>query len=187
MRYAPWEKLLEAFVLILAGGTAMKQIDTILRPDTAGQLAFGLTHCAHSSVVHRTLDACSFITVAALQQANERLYHRYGQARHQDCSQDYLLLDLDVTGLLAGQQAEESTKGYFANHRGGYGRQLCRVVATAYHEILCQALLAGNTLSQATLKPAIRHAVTILGEVASCHSGLLLRWDAGFGTDQNIN
>lgn len=187
MRYAPWEKLLEAFVLILAGGTAMNQIDTILRPDTAVQLAFGLTQCAHSSGVQRTLDACSFPTVASLQQANERLYHRYGRALHQDCSQDYLLLDLDVTGLLAGQQAEESAKGYFANHRGGYGRQLCRVVVTASHEILCQALLPGNTLSKATLKPAIRHAVAILGEVASCHSDLLFRWDAGFGTDQNIN
>ncbi len=135
----------------------MNQLDTILLPEKAVQLAFGLTQCAHSSVVQKTLDACSSRTVT-LQQANEQLYHRYGQALSSDCSQEYLLLDLDVTGLLAGQQAEESTKGYFANHRGCSGRQLCRVIATAYHEILCQALLPGDTLSKATLKPAIRHA-----------------------------
>lgn len=174
-------------MLIVAGGTAMNQLDTILLPDKAVQLAFGLTQWAHSSVVQKTLDACSVHTVTTLQQANEQLYHRYGQAPSQDCSQEYLLLDLEVTGLLAGQQAEESTKGYFAHHQGCCGRQLCRVIATGYHEILCQALLPGNTLSKVTLKPAIRHAVSILADVASCHADLLFRFDAGFGTDQNIN
>lgn len=165
----------------------MNQLDPILLPEKAVQLAFGLTQCAHSSVVQKTLDACLVQTVTALQQANEHLYHGYGQAPSHDCSQEYLLLDLDVTGLLAGQQAEESTKGYFANHQGCSGRQLCRVIATTYHEILCQALLPGNTLSKATLKPAIRHAVSILAEVAACHADLLFRFDAGCGTDQNIN
>jgi hypothetical protein len=165
----------------------MNQLETILFPDTAVQLAFGLTQCAHSSVVQKTLDACSSQTVTTLQHANEQLYHRYGQAPSHDCSQAYLLLDLDVTGLLAGPQAEASTKGYFANHRGCSGRQLCRVIATAYHEILCQALFSGDTLSKATLKPAICHAVALLAEAATCHSALLFRWDAGFGTDQNIN
>jgi hypothetical protein len=106
----------------------MNQLDTILLPEKAVQLAFGLTQCAHSSVVQKTLDACSSQTVTALQQANEHLYHGYGKALLHDCSQEYLLLDLDLSGLLAGQQAENSTKGYFANHQGCSGRQLCRVI-----------------------------------------------------------
>jgi hypothetical protein len=171
----------------LAGGTAMNQIDTLVFPDTALQRAFGREHCAHSSVVQNTLDACTPDTVSHLQQANMRLYQHYGQAVAHDFSQEYLLLDLDLTGLLAGPQSEGSTKGYFANHRGASGRQLCRVTATAFDEILCQRLLSGATLSQTTLKPAIQQAAAILQLSPAQRQDTLLRWDAGFGTDHNIN
>jgi hypothetical protein len=60
-------------------------------------------------------------------------------------------------------------------------------MATPYQEILCQALLIGETLSQATLKPAIQQAQQILGLSKSQRQQTLLRWDAGFGTDKNIN
>jgi hypothetical protein len=183
--HAPWEKLVDAFVLILAGGTAMTQMETLLLPDKAVQVAFGREVCAHSSVVQDTLDACTADTVRRLQDANTRLYQRYGVALHHNFRQEYLVLDLDLTGLLAAQGAEGSAKGYFAKFRGRYGRQLCRV--TAAQEIVCQALLFGNTLSKATLKPAIQQAFSVLQFPASRRPDLLLRWDAGFGTDKNIN
>lgn len=185
--HAAWEKLLDALVLILAGGTAMNQIETILLPEKAVQVAFGRDQCAHSSGIQDTLDACTPETLKELQQANERLYQRYGHAIEHDFSQGNLILDLDLTGLLASSQAEGRVEGYFANHRGEYGRQLCRVTATAYHEIVCQAWLPGNTLSKATLKPAIQQAVKLLQLFPTQRKQTLIRWDAGFGPAKNIN
>jgi hypothetical protein len=163
----------------------MNQMETILLPEKAVQLAFGRTACAHSSGVQDTLDACTRDTVNALQTANMALYQRSGDAMQHDFAQAYLMLDLDLTGLLAAQRAEGSVKGYFPQPGGHYGRQLCRV--TAAHDIVCQALLPGNTHSRVVLKPAIQQAASVLQLSASHHQDTLLRWDAGFGTDQNIN
>jgi hypothetical protein len=98
-----------------------------------------------------------------------------------------LVLDVDLTGLLASTHAEESTKGYFANRRGQTGRQLCRLIATDYQEIVMQALVPGNTLSQVMLRPALQEAQQLLQLSDAMRRQTLLRWDAGFGTDRNIN
>jgi hypothetical protein len=185
--HAPWEKLLDTLMLILAGGTAMNQVETLLRPDKALQWSFGRQQCAHSSIIQETRDACTTETVSSLQAANERLYQIHGQSLHHNVSQTPLLLDLDLTGLLASKRADASTKGSFPEHKGSYGRQLCRVSATPYQEILCQALLPGDPVSQVTLKPAIQHLQQVLRLSKSQRQQTLLRWDAGFGTDRNIN
>ncbi len=165
----------------------MNQVETILRPDKAVQLAFGRDQCAHSSIIQDTLDACTPETVSHLQHLNGQLYRTHGQALHHNFAQENLLLDLDLTGLLASKQAESSTKGYFAKNQGRHGRQLCRMIASPYQEIICQALLPGATLSKVTLKPAIQQAQQILQLSQSRRRRTVLRWDAGFGTDKNIN
>jgi hypothetical protein len=48
-------------------------------------------------------------------------------------------------------------------------------------------LLPGNTLSKATLKPAIQHAARLLQLSPTQRHHTLIRWDAGLGTDTNIN
>jgi hypothetical protein len=184
---APWEKLIDTLALILAGGTTMKQLDTIIRPDKAVQLAFGRGHCASSSEVQKLLDRCTSETVSQVQRANGQVYQQHGQALHHDFSERFLIADLDLTGLIASQHAEASTKGYFAKQPGGRGRQLCRVLATPYQELLWQRLVPGNTLSKAMLKPAIDSMQHRLHLSPSQRHQTLLRWDAGFGTDHNIN
>lgn len=174
-------------MVIMAGGTAMTQIDTLIRPDKALQLAFGRWQCASSSEVQRVLDRCSSETVSQLQTANRHQYHQYGQARDHSFADDLLLLDIDLTGLLASKHAEGSTKGYFAEHRGRHGRQLCRILATAYREIVMQSLVPGNTLSNVMLRPALQEAQQVLDLSDETRRRTLLRWDAGFGTDRNIN
>jgi hypothetical protein len=185
--HAPWEKLLDAFMLIVAGGTAMSQFETLIRSDPAVQHAFGRWSSASSSQVQDTLDACTTKTVSDMQQANGQIYHQHSHALHHDFSKELLILDLDLTGLLASKHAEGSQKGYFARQPGKWGRQLCRVIATSYREIVGQTLVPGNTLSQITLKPAIQHAQQRLQLSDEHHHRTLLRWDAGFGTDTNIN
>jgi hypothetical protein len=71
--HAPWEKLLDAFILMCAGGTAMSPCENIIRPDIALQQAFGRRFSASSSQIQDTLDACTPETVTDLQQANERV------------------------------------------------------------------------------------------------------------------
>jgi Transposase DDE domain group 1 len=185
--YTPGEKLIETLALILAGGTAMSQLETVIRPDKAIQLAFNQWQCAHSGEIQKMFNRCTPETVTYLQQANGQLYEQHGRALRHPFSQGLLVLDLDLTGLVASQDAEGSTKGYFAKKRGSRGRQLCRIIATPYQEILWQALLSGETLSQAVLKPAIQHAQQRLHLSQSSRQQTLLRWDAGFGTDHNLN
>ena len=49
-----------------------------------------------------------------------------------------------MTGLLAGRQAEGATKGYFSRQKGRRGRQLGRVTATLYEEVVYQHLYNGK-------------------------------------------
>lgn len=165
----------------------MSQIESLIRPDKAVQRAFGRRDCASSSEIQKFLDSCLPEAVSAFQQANGYLYDHYGQALRHDFSRSLLVLDLDLTGLVASPHAEDSTKGYFAKKPGSQGRQLCRVIATPYHELLWQALVPGNTLSKAMLKSAIHQAHQVLHLSQSQCQRTLLRWDAGFGTDANIN
>jgi hypothetical protein len=185
--HSPWEKMIDAIALILAGGTAMSQMETLIRPDKALQLSFSRAQYAHSALIQDMLDGCTPETVLQLQQKSGSLYYHHGQALQHDFSHQLLTLDLDLTGLLASKRAESSTKGYFAHHPGAYGRQLCRVIATSYQEIVCQSLLPGDTPSQVTLKPAILQMQQILHLSKAQQQRTLLRWDAGFGTDKNIN
>ena len=92
----------------------MNQLDTVIRPDKAVQISFGRGECASSSEVQRLLDRCVPETVSHLQQANGQMYQQHGQALRHDFSQEMLLVDLDLTGLVASQRAEGSLKGYFA-------------------------------------------------------------------------
>jgi hypothetical protein len=179
--------MIDTIALILAGGTAMSQMETLVRPDKALQLSFRRSHCAHSGLIQDMLDGCMPETVIQLQKKNGILYYNHSQALQHGFSHKLLTLDLDLTGLLASKNAEASTKGYFAHNPGARGRQLCRVIATPYQEIVCQSLLPGNTLSQVTLQPAIQQTQQILQLSKAQRQRTLLRWDAGFGTDKNIN
>ena len=49
-----------------------------------------------------------------------------------------------MTGLLCGKKAAEATKGYFSNQRRNQrGRQIGRVLATRYKEIVVDRLYPG--------------------------------------------
>lgn len=185
--YAPGEKLLGALALIFAGGTAMNQLETVIHPDKAVQLAFGLRDCASSSEVQKLLDRCTPETVRRLREANGHMYQQYGQALRHNFCKSRLIIDLDLTGLVTSKHADGSTKGYFAKQRGSWGRQLCRTIATPYQEILCQTLVQGTTLSQVVLKPALQEVQQVLNFSKAQRQQTLLRSDAGFGTDKNVN
>lgn len=114
----PVEALLEVWVSMLAGCRSIWQINTKIRPDPVLAQAWGRAQFADQSTVARVLDVCQPEQVEQLRQGVTRVYHWIGQAPHHQWAENDLLLDIDLTGLPAGRQAEGSTKGYFSEKKG---------------------------------------------------------------------
>src|ERR1051325_5347297 len=83
LKYTPFDKLCDAFLLLLSGAHRMVEINTKLRADPALWEAFGMVGCAEQSVVQDTLDACTDQNVEEMQQAMERIFRQHSRAyRH---------------------------------------------------------------------------------------------------------
>ena len=78
IRYKPMDKMLSAFINILAGGHGMVEVNTRVRPDEALQQAFGVEGCAEQSVVSDTVNASTEETVKQMRQALKEIYQEQG-------------------------------------------------------------------------------------------------------------
>ena len=115
--YEPADKVLEALVLILAGGRATYQIDLLLRPNCTLAQAWGQPQFAQQATVARTLDAFGDERVAQLRDAFELILQTHSHVRRHDFRKGELWLDGDLVGLPASRRAIGSTKGYFAGEK----------------------------------------------------------------------
>ncbi len=115
--YRPGDKLVEALVLVLAGGRATSQIDLLLRPNLALALAWGQHQFAQQSTLAEALDAFTSDSLASLRTAFEAILHQWAWSLAHDFRTGNLYLDADLTGLPASRQAAGSTKGYFAGEK----------------------------------------------------------------------
>jgi hypothetical protein len=109
--HRPGEKLLDAFLVILAGYPSLHLLNTKLRPDPVLAQAWHRTAFADQSMVSRTLDAFTPAALTALQATNYAYWHEHSQLATHDWRQP-LVLDLDLTPLPVSKRAEASTKGY---------------------------------------------------------------------------
>ena len=114
----PIEALIEVWLSMLAGCRSIWQINTKIRPDLMLAQSWGREQFAEQSTVARVLDVCQAEQVAQLRQGVESIYRWLGQAPHHRWAADELLIDIDLTGLPAGRQAEGSTPGYFSQKKG---------------------------------------------------------------------
>ena len=188
VRYSPSSKLLMAALTVLAGGQGLVEINTRLRPDRGLLRAFGCRGCAEQSVVSRTLNACTEADVIAMREAQRELLQRHGQCvQHHRQYRRPLLLDLDLTGLLAGRQGVGVSKGYFSGRRGARGRQLGRVLASDYDEIVLERLYPGNQQLQHVLEELVQGTEAVLGLTDETRSRTIWRVDAGAGNDAQID
>jgi hypothetical protein len=185
VHYSPEAKLLDIVASILSGCRAMSQVNTRLRPDVALAHAWGCARFADQSTLMRTLDAFTEAHVAQLRQGSEVLFRRESQAFQHDFGRDWLWLDIDLTPLPISKYAQSSTKGKFAI-KNRYGRQLVRVQAPQYHETLFSRVYPGKQDSGPTYVPVLT-ALAKLGFTAAQRQRTLLRSDAGFGSDANVN
>ncbi len=183
----PQDKLLDILLTLLCGAQSLVQLNTLLRADPALQQAAGRTRCAEQSVAQQTLDAATAENVEHLQQVLTTLLHRHSQVAQHSFRADWLVLDVDLTGMPAGKQAEHSVKGYFSQPRNRRGRQQGRVLATQYGEIVCDALYPGNTLLVQVLPDLIAQAEAVLHLSASQRRRTVIRLDGGGGSIGSLN
>lgn len=183
----PFEKLYDAFISILAGATGMIEVNTRLRSDRALQLAFGRNRCAEQSVIQETLSACTASTVQQMEQALDQIYQKQSQGSRHDYWKEFQILDVDLTGLPCGPKAALATKGYFAGARNRRGRQLGRVLATRYHEVVVDRLFEGRTQLAVAFQPLVQATEHTLALDEAKRARTLLRVDAGGGSLDDVN
>src|SRR5919202_6611847 len=155
VKHTPTQKLYDAFIALLAGAHGLVESNTRPRSDPALQAAFGRAGCAERSVVQETLDACAAENVAQLEQAVDAIYRRHSQGYRHDDATAWQVLDADMSGLSCGPKAAFATKGYFAKQRNRRGRQLGRVVASVYDEVVVDRLFAGTAQLTTALQPLV--------------------------------
>ena len=188
VKHSPTHKLYDGFISLLAGAHGMVEVNTRLRADPSLQAAFGRSACAEQSVVQQTLDACTSENVTQMEQAMNQIYRQHSRAFHHDYQQDWQVLDVDLSGWLCGKQAAFASKGYFAlTQRNRRGRQLGRVLATRYQEVVVDRLFAGNRQLGGSLQELIQAAQVTLDLSEAQRAQTLVRIDAGGGSVSNFN
>lgn len=187
VKYSPTDKLYDGLIALLAGAHGLVEVNTRLRSDHALQQAFGRTACAEQSVVQQTLDACTAENVQQMEQALAQIYRQYSQGYRHDYQQRLQVLDADMSGLPCGKKAAFATKGYFARQRNRQGRQLGRVAASYYDEVVVDQVFAGAT-QLVTALPALMLATEQTLDLDRAKRALtIVRVDAGGGSLDDLN
>jgi hypothetical protein len=188
----PVDKLQDAFVAILAGAHGLCEVNTLLRADPVLQRAFGRERCAEQSVIQDTLNACTEANAKQMQLAFEVILSRHSRVARHTFADELLVLDVDLTGLVCGKKAEGAKKGYFSgipSHKERHvrGRQLGRVTAAQYHEIVIDRLYPGNVNLETVVRELVLAAEQALGLSHEKRVRTLIRLDAGGGGMPEIN
>lgn len=192
--HRPTDKLQDCLLGMLAGNIAVYQSNTNVLGDTALQQAFGRTACADQSTIQRTLDATTTENVQQLQHALALIFQTYSRTAKHDFAKTDLIVDIDMTSLPCSKAAQAACPGYFAGcKKGTSGRQLLRVSASQYDEIIYQQVLPGNAVCHdlALLQLVLVALWEILhnsgGGTTATKAQIILRLDGGFGTAAIVN
>lgn len=163
VKYTPSQKLYDGFIALLAGAHGLVEVNTRLRADPALQTAFGRTACAEQSVVQQTLDHATSEHVHEMEQAIDTMYREQSHASRHRYQDGWQILDVDLSGWLCGKKAAFATKGSFATtRRNRRGRQLGRVLATNYGEVVVDRLFPGNQQLNTSLQALVQAAQSTL-------------------------
>lgn len=187
VKYTPIEKLKDALIAILAGAHGLVEANKRVRPDRALQQAFGRNGCAEQSVISETLNACTPENVEQMEQAMGEIYRQYGAGYRHDYGQSLQLLDVDMTGQPCGKKAAFATKGYFAKQRNRRGRQLGRVLATWYEEIVVDRIYDGKTQLPSVFQELVWAAEEVLDLDEEKRKHTILRMDGHGGSREDVN
>src|SRR5437660_4797993 len=187
VKHAPIDKVYDAFISLLAGAHGLVEINTRLRSDEALQTAFGRSCCAEQSVVQETLDRCTAENVSQMEQALDSIYRQHSQGYRHEYATHLQILDVDMSGMPCGPTAAFASKGYFAKQRNRRGRQLGRVLASQYDEVVVDRLFEGTVQLNRALIPLMQAAERTLGLDEAKRRRTIVRVDAGGGSVDDLN
>lgn len=187
VKFTPFQKLLTAFVAILAGAWGLVEIDKRVKADYALFRAFGLPLCPEQSGVQTTLSKCGQAQLEQVRLAAKEIYQKWGRSYRHNYEQQWQLLDCDLSGLPCGKKAALATKGYFAHKPHRRGRQLGRVLATHYKEIVVDRVFAGFVQLVRALPLLVEAAEERLALSQAQRSRTIWRLDSGGGSLQDLN
>src|SRR5437773_11546098 len=114
-----------------------------------------------------------------MEQAMQTIYRQHRQGYRLDYAIHYQILDVDMSGMPCGPKAALATKGYFAKQRNRRGRQLGRVVASLYGEVVTDRLFDGKTQLTRALQPLLEAAEQTLELDENKRRRTIARLDAG--------
>lgn len=186
---SPTEKLYDGFIGLLCGAKGMVEVNKLVRSDSGLQQAFGRARCAEQSVIQETLDASDDVSVSQMHKAIDEIYRTHSQGYGHAYDQQLQILDVDMSGHPCGLKAAFATKGYFAGKRNRRGRQLGRVLATHYDEVVCDRTFEGTVQLTKALQPLIRATEQTLeiNHSAEKRARTLVRVDSGGGSRKDID
>lgn len=189
VRDSPTEKLYDGFIGLLCGAKGMVEVNKLVRSDRGLQRAFGRGRCAEQSVIQETLDASTVENVSQMHQAIDLIYRTHSQGYRHDYQQQIQVLDVDMSGHPCGPKASFATKGYFAGKRNRRGRQLGRVLATHYNEVVCDRTFEGTVQLTKALQPLMSATEQTLDieQAAEKRARTLVRVDSGGGSHKDID
>ena len=151
------------------------------------QAAFGRPACAEPSVVQETLEACTAANVVQRPQAMDRISRQHSRGYRHDYPRSVQGLDADRTGRPCGKKAACAPKGSCAQQRHRRGRQLGRVLATRYTDIVVDRLFGGTTQLTKALRSLVQAAEQTLERADDRRRQTLWRLAAGGGSGAAVN
>src|SRR5437879_3636220 len=181
VRYRPSDKVLDGLLGMLCGAKTISQSNSTIRLDPAVQRAFGRTGCAEQSAIARTLQACRAEQVTQLERVSWYYLKRYGQTPHHRFAERLLWIDVDVTPLPIGAQAEGSERTWMGRNRSKTGRKVLRWTASTYKEILHETLLRGKASAVPAFNTALSELETRQGWKRERRRRIGLCLDGEFG------
>jgi hypothetical protein len=137
--------------------------------------------------VQETLDRCSAENVRQMEEAVDAIFRPHSRAYRHDHRRGLLLLDIELTGLPCGKSAEEARKGYLSGYGVRRGRQMGRVTASAYDEVVADRLYPGNLQLHDTLPHLVEALEKTLEMDEAKRRRTVLRIDAGGGSMNGVN
>jgi hypothetical protein len=187
VRYRPIDTLLDALSGMLCGAKTMAQNNVTIRTARAVQRAFGRSGCAEQSTSARTLRACTAENVGQLNKVSWYYLKRYGATPRHRFHDTRLWVDIDLTPMPMGAQAEGSERTWMGRNRSKTGRKTLRITASPSRESLHETLLPGQATAVPALKAALLEVETHLGWSRERRAQIVLRVDGGFGTTEILN